>query len=110
MLLRLIGSQRASHLAVGSSLVRRLGSQQWLSTTSDASETSSVAEHLPRETLHALSGVPEEQLRRHVVITRRHRNATTQGKQSSGKWTLKFHATERYYVMDTIADGTGYSN
>jgi len=57
---------------------------------------SSAPIKLDPTTHHALSGTPEEHLARRAVIFQHTKNATTQGRQTSKDWAIRFGSAERY--------------
>lgn len=82
------------------------------STRSFSSESSdSLVEARPGE-IGKVSGIPEEQLRRRVVIYSPARSATQQGAGKVGKWKINFLSTQKWEnpLMGWTSTGDPYAN
>ncbi|KAM7251360.1 hypothetical protein ACFE04_023243 [Oxalis oulophora] len=78
-----------------------------------SSEASSVVEfQTQRGEIGLVSGIPEEQLRRQVVIYSPARTATQQGSGRLGKWKINFVSTQKWEnpLMGWTSTGDPYAN
>ncbi|XP_010687881.2 NADH dehydrogenase [ubiquinone] iron-sulfur protein 4, mitochondrial [Beta vulgaris subsp. vulgaris] len=82
-----------------------------LSTKSFSSQADALVEVRPGE-IGAVSGIPEEHLRRRVVIYSPARSATQQGAGKVGKWKINFVSTQKWEnpLMGWTSTGDPYAN
>ncbi|PON91136.1 NADH dehydrogenase ubiquinone Fe-S protein 4, mitochondrial [Trema orientale] len=79
---------------------------RWLSSSEDA-----LVELRPAE-IGMISGIPEEHLRRRVIIYSPARTATQQGSGKVGKWKINFLSTHKWEnpLMGWTSTGDPYAN
>ncbi|KAL2895052.1 NADH dehydrogenase [ubiquinone] iron-sulfur protein 4 mitochondrial [Bienertia sinuspersici] len=84
----------------------------FLSTKSfSSSESDALVEHRPGE-IGKVSGIPDEHLRRRVMIYSPARTATQQGAGKVGKWKINFLSTQKWEnpLMGWTSTGDPYSS
>ncbi|XP_021728424.1 NADH dehydrogenase [ubiquinone] iron-sulfur protein 4, mitochondrial-like [Chenopodium quinoa] len=82
-----------------------------ISTKSFSSQADSLVESRPGE-IGVVAGIPEEHLRRRVVIYSPARVATQQGAGKVGKWKINFLSTQKWEnpLMGWTSTGDPYAN
>ncbi|PSR99915.1 NADH dehydrogenase [ubiquinone] iron-sulfur protein [Actinidia chinensis var. chinensis] len=101
----------ASSLRRGVVLALDHRSSALLSTRSFSSSSDALVEIKPGE-VGIISGIPEEHLRRRVVIYSPARTATQQGSGKVGRWKINFLSTQKWEnpLMGWTSTGDPYAN
>ncbi|KAH9689947.1 NADH dehydrogenase iron-sulfur protein 4 [Citrus sinensis] len=81
--------------------------RRWFSSNAE----DSLVEHKPGE-VGMLSGIPEQHLRRRVIIYSPARTASQQGSGKVGKWFINFLSTQKWEnpLMGWTSTGDPYAN
>ncbi|RWR77956.1 NADH dehydrogenase ubiquinone iron-sulfur protein 4, mitochondrial [Cinnamomum micranthum f. kanehirae] len=96
---------------LSSRLLLRSSTYDWCCRRSRSLSTDALVEQKPRE-IGIVSGIPEEHLRRRVVIYSPARTATQQGSGKVGKWKINFMSTQKWEnpLMGWTSTGDPYAN